>query len=87
MDGWIVKPGSGLLTAMKKSDGFHIKGNCKVQKGVLIYIEKTRMGKFNKGGNWKLKFPSVTFWFSFELSPSSYVKEGVQNDNYFKPIF
>ena len=62
---------------IKKLDEFNKGGNCKLQEGVLIYIEKFSMGKFNKGGNCKLQFPEVTFWYSFELSPSSYIKEGV----------
>ena len=46
---------------MEKLDGFNKEGNCKLQEGVLIYIEKFSMGKFNKGGNCKLQFPEVTF--------------------------
>ena len=46
---------------IKKLDEFNKGGNCKLQEGVLIYIEKFSMGKFNKGGNCKLQFPEVTF--------------------------
>ena len=46
---------------IKKLDVFNKGGNCKLQEGVLIYIEKTSMGTFNKGGNCKLQFPEVTF--------------------------
>ena len=45
----------------KKQDEFNKGGNCKLQEGVLIYMEKFSMGKFNKGGNCKLQFPEVTF--------------------------
>ena len=40
-----------------KLDEFYKGGNCKLQEGALLYIEKTSMGKFNIGGNCKLQFP------------------------------
>ena len=56
MDGWMeAKAGLRIAYSNKKLNKFTKGGNCKIQKGVLIYIEKQSMGKFNKGGNCKLQ--------------------------------
>ena len=55
-EGWMDgKAGLRIAYSNKKLNKFTKGGNCKIQKGVLIYIEKQSMGKFNKGGNSKLQ--------------------------------
>ena len=45
----LLKGESSKKFKIKKFDEFNKGGNGKVQEGVLVYIEKTTMGEFNKG--------------------------------------
>jgi hypothetical protein len=54
---------------MTNLDKFNKGGNCKLQRGVLIFIVKLSMVQFEKGGSCKLQFPQVTFKMK-ELSSS-----------------
>ena len=62
---------------VKKLVQFDKGGNCKLKEIIFILIEKISMGTFNTGGNCKLQFPQIKLIIDFELSPSSYIKEGV----------
>ena len=56
-----MKEKAQIKFKIKNLDEFNKWGNCKVQEGVLIYIEKISIGKFNKGGNCKLQEGALTY--------------------------